>query len=215
MILLSLLIIQLFSKAPYVSEDYSDDTSNDKDGDSITSGLFNTLFDKLSNWFDILSQGLALVKNAIIDLGNTIINGIKNVFEYLFIPDDNTLFNDFTDLFNQKFGFVSQIIDIANELTSIKLGDSLPNFSVTLKSDFFGSLKGKSFQFIDFSMYEQYRTFIHSIIVVITDFFFFMYLLREIPCVVGGITTGTSMFRREDEVDYSLLGNRSNSYDYF
>ena len=113
-----------------------------------------------------------MVKNAIVELGNSIINGIQSVFEYLFIPDDNNLFNDFKDLFYQKFGFVFQIIDIVNELTSVKFGDSLPDFSVTLKSDFFGDLKGKTFQFIDFSMYKSTILFIHRKINKLESFSF-------------------------------------------
>ena len=162
-----------------------------------------------------------MVKNAVNDLGQVllngvdlIVNGLKSVLELFFVPSNN-LFDDFTDLLQERFGFVYQVIELVQELKAIEFDNAKPSFTVKLNSNFFGSLKGQEFEIIDFSMYAQYRTFIHSIIVVITDFFFFMYILREIPAVVGGITSGVSMFRREDEVDYSILGNRSNSYDYF
>ena len=115
--------------------------------------------------FGSLSQGLDLVKDAIVgaltNLGETIINGLQNVIEFLFVPSDN-LFNDVEDLFKEKFAFVYQVISIGEDLKEIEFGTDTPHFSITLY--------GKTVDFIDFSFYDKYRTFIHNITLVIAYF---------------------------------------------
>ena len=172
-----------------------------------------------------ISVGETIV-NAFNSIGTTIVNGVSALGDFLidglimlFVPTstfaETSIGSQVTEVFSDKFGFVGQILDLANQLLSVTFDDKVPDFSITLQGSFFGSLQGKKFQFIDLSMYHQYRTFIHSIIKCLVWFYFILYLLRDIPCIVGGITSGTSMFKQTDEVDYSLLSNRSNSYDYY
>lgn len=124
---------------------------------------------------------LELVKDSITNLGVTIVNGIKGVFEYLFVPSDN-LFDDVETLFKQKFGFIYQIIDLLEELKSLVFGTGMPSFDITLY--------GKKMTFVDFSMYDKYRDFIQNITVAIAYYFYFIWLLHELPSLIGGITSG-------------------------
>lgn len=121
------------------------------------------------------------IVGAITNLGQSIINGIKSVIEFLFIPSNN-LFNDVEVLFKEKFGFVYQVISIGEDLKNIEFGTDTPHFSITLY--------GKTFDFIDFSFYDKYRSFIHNITLVIAYFGFIIWLLHQIPGIIGGITNG-------------------------
>ena len=97
---------------------------------------------------------LELVKDSITNLGNTIVNGIKNVFELLFVPSDN-LFDDVQTLFNEKFGIFSQVVNLVKSLT-INESTVKPNFKITLY--------GTTLHFIDFSLFDEYRDYYHGII---------------------------------------------------
>lgn len=146
---------------------------------------------------------MELVKDAIVgaltNLGQTVINGIKSVIEFLFVPSDN-LFNDVEDMFKEKFGFVYQIISIGEDLKDIEFGTDTPHFSITLY--------GKTVDFIDFSLYDRYRTFIHNITLAIAYFGFIIWLLHQIPAIIGGITNGERFTSRLHNVQVSNINGK-------
>lgn len=153
-------------------------------GQTIINGLIGTLqsiVDGLSSLGNFIVDGLSGILQLIVDglttLGNFIVEGLQGVLEFLFLPSDN-LFTDVKDLFNSKFGFINQIIELGHELTSIEFQTDTPHFSV--------KLFGKELDFINFSYYDQYKNFIHNIIITIAYFFFSLWLLHEIPCLLHG-----------------------------
>ena len=128
-----------------------------------------------------------MVKNSIVDLGNSIINGIQSINEYLFVPSDN-LFDDVQQMFNSKFGFVNQVIDIVKSFT-FSDSNSKPIFKITLY--------GQTMNFVDFSIFDDYRLYIHNIIVVIAYFKYFIWLINNAPAIITG--TGSALSQKEVE----------------
>jgi hypothetical protein len=110
------------------------------------------------------------------NLPTAIINGLKE----LFIPDED-FFDEFVDLFNEKFGFVSQIIDLGRHLFDMDYSGSPPDVEITFY--------GVTFNFIDFSIYNQYRLWIHAIIAGFVWFHFIRRLFKtRIPQIIGGMS---------------------------
>ena len=79
----------------------------------------------LSGFFSNMIQGLKDVKNSILNLPETILNGLKN----LFIPDIETMklsFIDFMDYMTTKFGVTSLIETLVNSIDgSLQNGSNL------------------------------------------------------------------------------------------
>ena len=124
----------------------------------------------------VVELGRSII-DSLSSLGTSIIDGFQSILEFLFVPSNN-LFDSVKDTFNSKFGFVSQIVQLGQELTNIEFQTDTPHFSITLY--------GKTVDFINFSYYDQYKNFIHNIIITIAYFFFFIWLLQEIPCLLHG-----------------------------
>lgn len=187
----------IFANSPLVVT--PDEVTEDS---SILNGigdLFNSLFDKLSIWFNSVIDYIKGIPSSIAylfnnlgsllsNLLNDIINYIKAIpqstvdlfstlFEYLFVPSDN-LFNDFKTMLEDKFAIFFQLAQITFDSTTINLTDSAPNFHITIN--------GKDYKFIDLSFYSQYRTFVHTIIILITAFQLSRWLLINCPNIIKG-----------------------------
>ena len=107
---------------------------------SILDGIgsfFDSLFEKLGNWFNSLI-------NFVKDIPQLIIDGFKDLFVLLFVPCNN-LFDDFKTLIEDKFGIFSQLSNIVFDSTTIELNDAAPNFHITIS--------GKDYTFIDLSCF--------------------------------------------------------------
>lgn len=187
----------MFSNTPlYITPDEVEDDS------SILSGIgnfFDSLFEKLSSWFGSVIDYIKGIPNAIAylftNLGNSlssllnsVIDYIKAIpqstvdlfstlFEYLFVPSDN-LFNDFEILLKEKFGIFFQLKQLTLDLTTLDSSESAPSFTITYA--------GHTLNIIDFSMFSQYRSLIHNIIILICGFFFVKWLIVSAPSIVMG-----------------------------
>lgn len=170
---------------------------------SSLSNFFSSLFDKLGNWFgsviDYIQQIPSSIAYLFDNLGslfsnllNDIITYIKAIpqatadlfstlFNYLFVPSDN-IFNDFETLIKEKFGIFFQLKEIIFDLTTLDSSESAPEFKL--------NYAGHSLNIIDFSMFAQYRTLIHNIIILITSFFFIEWLIVSAPSIVMGQSVG-------------------------
>lgn len=141
---------------------------------------------------------MAFLKESIVDLGSTIVDGIisgfQNVLEFLFVPK-NLLFDDIVDIINEKFLFISQVSSIIQEFKEFDVSNDTPSFTV--------ELFGTEYSFIDFSFFNTYRDFIHDIICAISYFFYIIWLLSEIPAILGGLTSGQyTIFRTNQYQEY-------------
>lgn len=180
-----------------------DEVADDSPTLSGIGKFFDSLFDKLSSWFSSVIDYIKGIPSSIAylfnnlgslfsNLLNDIINYIKAIpqstsdlfrtlFEFLFFPSEN-LFNDFKTLIEDKFGIFFQLKEITMDLTTLDSSESAPEFTITYA--------GHTLNIIDFSMFSQYRTFIHNIIILITSFFFIQWLIVSAPAIVMGQSVG-------------------------
>ena len=129
----------------------------------------------------MVKDAIANLGDLITNLGTSIVNGFKSIIEYLFVPSDN-IFSDVQDMFNEKFGIFNQVSNLLKTLTFAD-DSAKPNFNI--------KLYGKTMKFIDFSFFDDYRTFIHNVILMIAYFKFIIWVVNNAPAVVTG--TGGSL----------------------
>jgi len=114
-------------------------------------------------------------------LADDILDGIKK----LFVPDEDYFSNsvgDMQDSLKRKMPIISQILELMNRLINEagEASEAEPSFSFTMY--------GTDVSLIDFSIYSQYRTYIHSIVLAVSYAFFIRSLIRRVPKAIGGIT---------------------------
>lgn len=145
---------------------------------SIQSGELTAISSKLN----ALSSGFQSVVSAI----NGIPNSIQNLLEYLFVPTNNTYYQEIIDIINEKFGFVNQIIALGDVLVdnSNSFTNTPPSFRITFDNHkYFGNL---SFELIDFSKLANYIDYIKAITSGITLYFFIRRTRRRLPEIISG-----------------------------
>lgn len=105
---------------------------------------------------------------------------LQNLLEFLFVPKNNP-FNELSSKFDTKFAFVSQIKDLFNSLLGFNnYGDKAPVFEMTWR--------GVTFAFIDFSMFLNYRLWLHGIILAIAWAIFIFKTYKKLPSIIGGFS---------------------------
>lgn len=105
---------------------------------------------------------------------------LQNLLEFLFVPKNNP-FNELSSKFDTKFAFVNQIKDLFNSLLGFNnYGDKVPVFEMTWK--------GVTFAFIDFSMFLDYRLWLHGIILAIAWAIFIFKTYKKLPSIIGGFS---------------------------
>lgn len=103
---------------------------------------------------------------------------LGDLLEFLFVPEANP-FDEISTKFNEKFAFVNQIKDLLNGLLGFNnYGNNAPTFNMTWF--------GVTFAFIDFSMFLDYRLWLHGIILAIAWFIFIFKTYKKLPSIIGG-----------------------------
>lgn len=159
-----------------------------KEGLTSVVNFFITLLDYLNPFSDnfILKKLWEFLVNIISYInpfsenffGKKIIELISDLFEFLFIPAENP-FTELSDKMNSKFIFISQIRNLIDKLLGYSdYGENCPSFNMTWK--------GVTFAMIDFSLFINYRPWLHGIILAISWFIFARKLYNKIPGVIGG-----------------------------
>lgn len=159
----------------------------------ILNGLFDFLGNALSyiNPFDenfILKD----VFSFLLEIINYINPFSENFFVYkllellgdllnlLFVPSTNP-FESLSQKFDEKFAFVKQIQNLFNSLLGFNdYGTDVPHFEMTWR--------GVTFSFIDFSMFLNYRLWLHGIILAIAWFIFIFKTYKKLPSIIGGFS---------------------------
>ena len=132
------------------------------------------LVDKISSIFDLISDFFS-------SFFTNLFNKLKELLVFLFIPDEDNAFTEIKNIINEKFGFISQFTDLASKLVNLKFSSDVPAFEFTIY--------GKKYSIIDWSLYQPYRKYIHSIIIVISYYHFIQRTIKRIPSIIGGITS--------------------------
>lgn len=141
--------------------------------DAVSSAL-SGLVDKISSIFDLISDFFS-------SFFTNLFNKLKELLVFLFIPDEDNAFTEIKNVINEKFGFISQFTDLASKLVNLDFSSDVPAFEFTIY--------GKKYSIIDWSLYQPYRKYIHSIIIVISYYHFIQRTIKRIPSIIGGITS--------------------------
>lgn len=113
-------------------------------------------------------------------LGKKIIELLSDLLEFLFVPESNP-FEELSSKFDEKFAFVGQIKTLVSDLLGFNnYGDKVPSFNMTWH--------GVTFALIDFSLFLDYRTWLHSIILAIAWFVFLFKTYKKLPSIIGGFS---------------------------
>lgn len=105
---------------------------------------------------------------------------LSDLLKFLFVPENNS-FDDLSSKFNEKFAFVEQIKTLVNDLLGFNnYGDKAPSFNMTWK--------GVTFALIDFSLFLDYRSWLHGIILAVAWFAFLFKTYKKLPSIIGGFS---------------------------
>lgn len=100
----------------------------------------------------------------------------------MFVPTDNTVFQNIRNKFVAKLpmDFIAQVKELLRQLTDEQQFDDsgYPEFAI----DYYGHHK-----IIDFSLFDQYRGFVHSIIVTIAWGLFLWSLPHKVMGIMRGV----------------------------
>ena len=79
-----------------------------------------------------------------------------------------------------KFGFIYQIIDLGIDIVNITFSDDAPEFILELED-------GTVLSLVDWELFDEYRTFIHGLIVAIAYAIYIPKLIKRLPSIISGI----------------------------
>lgn len=159
---------------------------NPLDENFIFTKLFSNI-NKIVSWVNPFSEDFFLSKlfswiNPFSEnfFGKKLIELFFDLLESLFIPNNNP-FSELSNKFNTKFSFINQIKDLLCSLLGFNnYGENCPTFEMTWR--------GVTFAFIDFSMFLQYRLWLHGIILAISWFIFIKRTYYKLPGIIGGFS---------------------------
>ncbi len=104
---------------------------------------------------------------------------LGDLLKWLFVPTENS-FEGLQEKFNTKFAFVNQIKEMFSNLLGFNnYSETLPIFSITYE--------GQNLNIIDFSLFVDYRLWVHGIILAIAWFCFIRKLYNRLPILIGGV----------------------------
>ena len=118
------------------------------------------------------------------DVLNGIKTGILSGLSTLFIPD-TTAFDGLTDIITDKFSIVFQLEELWDTLLGSDFGSSKVEFTITIPGWFLHSDSDKVCLLIDFSVFDDYRSFLHAVIILLSYLAFAKRLVDRIPTVLG------------------------------
>lgn len=186
---------------PGYSNDVEPPTSDSSDGESGSSGDSETsrgILDTIRNMFSKLKEIADNIYNLpqnIADKIGTLVNNFKDFInnkiddfktfvrdglEYLFKPSDNN-FEEIKDVVEEKFKFVYQIIEFSNDLINANYLDEPPDTNITIY--------GQTVSFMNWELYDKYKLFIDTIIIVCSYYFYIRRLIKRLPGIIGGFHT--------------------------
>lgn len=137
-----------------------------------------TIANNIKSFFTDLLSGILTGLN---NLKEGIIQGLK----VLFIPSDNA-FTDIVDMVKTKFSFAYEFVDIAKTILVFSFDADVepPTFKMEDKS---GKWFNTPLSIIDWTIYEPYRPYVHSLILAICWYQFIERTIKRLPSIIGGI----------------------------
>lgn len=150
---------------------------------NILTNIKNLLWavsDLPQNIADSIGHFFTDLKNAIVSCFEILKDKLLEGIEYLFKPSDNN-FEEIKDVIEKKFKFVYQILDLGKSVITADFLDVPPNNKITLY--------GKEIIFMDWTLYDDYKSLIDSIVIIVSYYFYIQRLIKRIPGIIGGFHT--------------------------
>lgn len=141
---------------------------------------------------------LERIAKGIEDIADTVINGIKDILENLFVPDEEFV-NAKIEALAERFGFAWQITEVVEnfkdklqELAELESMAEPPKIYINLddsesKYDFGGRV-----EILDFTFYQPYREQVHGIISAIIWVMWLWRMFIKLPSIIHGEGGNTS-----------------------
>lgn len=130
--------------------------------------------------FQKLAEGITFLGKSLGDLVQNIVNGIGDLLKMLFVPETSP-FEEVAEKLRKKFGFIFQIQEMIQNLLGFNnYGNSVPVFRV--------NLYGNDVAIIDFSVFLNYRLWLHGIILAFAWFAFIRKTFVKLPSIIGGFS---------------------------
>lgn len=154
-------------------------------------GIWGTVKDIFNSLASLPEKIADAIGGFFTDLKDGLLEGLK----YLFVPDENP-FDGTISLIHEKFGFIFQIIDIADFLLTYDFNEAPPDLSFSFPEDYRGNtrfnsfLSGLDFELLDWSVIEPYRNFIRNLIAGIAWYFYLSRLHKHLPDIINGTSGG-------------------------
>lgn len=168
---------------------------------SSISNLGSNIVNKLSDVITSIGNKLENVISVIVDIPNIIITGLQNLLEFLFVPSDN-LFTELQEVVEQKFGIFYDLESLVSEIASVNLYQGTPHFEITYK--------GKTYEIIDFSIFDDYRIYITSLSSFLMIFSTLMWLLKNAPNIIHGQSINSDSGLHNEYIgNYAATSSRS------
>ena len=184
-------ILTTESEEETTTEPSTDSGSGGSSGSSEQIEVSNNILTNIKNLLSAVSDLPQKIADSIghffTDLKNAIVSGLEILkdkllegIEYLFKPSDNN-FEEIKDVVEEKFKFVYQILDLGKSIITADFLDVPPNNKITLY--------GKEIIFMDWTLYDDYKPLIDSIIIIVSYYFYIQRLIKRIPGIIGGFHT--------------------------
>lgn len=119
-------------------------------------------------------------------IGYKFIDLLSDLFNFLFVPDDD-VFNQFSDIFNSKLGFVTSIQDDVNDIKALLSGgevstmsNTAPYLSYNINSKYYSG----NLMIIDLSWYQPFKPFVDVILGSFMIIFLIIRLFVYLPSII-------------------------------
>lgn len=187
--------------------EYNSSGFTEVEDDTLTlSGFISNLGNFFSELLENLAKFFSMVVNAIQSFANTILDGfgiimdnvisfivnlpsnimtlLEDLLVFLFVPSDEFIV-DRTEMLEDRFGFILHIRDFFEIINQENVYDGVPKFTI--------HYQGKTYNIIDFSMFENYRTFIRNISSFIMIFNTWLWIVKNGSSIIGnGVASSDS-----------------------
>ena len=193
----------LRSKLEYTSSGFSE-----VEDDTLTlSGFISNLGSFFSELFENLAKFFSMIINAIESFANTLLDGfgiimdnvisfivnlpsnimalLQELLVFLFVPSDEFIV-DRTEMLEDRFGFILHLKDFFEIINNENVYDGVPKFTI--------NYQGKTYNIIDFSIFENYRSFIRNISSFIMIFYTWLWIVKNGSSLIGnGVASSESV----------------------
>lgn len=125
-------------------------------------------------------QSITKVWDWLVAFPNMLWDGLKS----LFIPHDGFFQNEFNELrqiFYDRIPLLGQCLDF---FQAVIAGATQPSTNYPV---FSFDYKGATYNIFDFSVFAQYRGFVHMVVLLFAYYFFIRRMLHRLPSIIGNL----------------------------